>query len=452
VLCAALAGPAFAAEKPEPSPDPPSPFVTSSRISAKVEFGLPALARAIERDIPRRLATFDERIECVHRRVLFFRVKANCDIQGYIERTGPVSLYGRGDRVIGAVSIFGTVEGQGANRFTSRIHGEAEARATVEAEARPRLLRDWALELNVSDGLHWSEPPILHVLGREIPLARCVEPRVRAELGMVRARARTAAAALDLRDKAASAWRQAFEPIEISTDPVIWLQMKPRAIAFAGVRADSRVLAGSLELTADVESFVGQAPAAAAPTPLPPLGGEVAAPGAFDIIAPVHIGYDVLRDAIQRAVDAAPKGEMALREVQIYPSAGKIVVGLRIAKSSDADPGAGSWVYLSGAPRVDLEKELIELSDLVAPAGDAGAPAIDDPLLATLRQKVSVSYRDARQKLFDAVNQRLTRPLKNGFRMEGHVAAAHLDKTLLLADGISLALHASGELKLLYGL
>jgi hypothetical protein len=115
---------AFAAEKPPLNPDPPSSLTTTSRVSATLEFGLPALASAIEREIPRRLATIDEEVRCVHRRVLGFRVNANCDIYGYIERTGPVSLYGRGERVIGATRIYGVVEGQGANRFTARIHGE----------------------------------------------------------------------------------------------------------------------------------------------------------------------------------------------------------------------------------------------------------------------------------------------------------------------------------------
>jgi hypothetical protein len=129
-------GAAFATDKPLLNPDPPSPLTTTSRVSATIEFGLTALASAIERDIPRRLATIDEEVSCVHRRVLGFRVNANCDIYGYIERTGPVSLYGRGDRVIGAMPIYGAVEGQGANRFTARIHGETEARATVEKPAR----------------------------------------------------------------------------------------------------------------------------------------------------------------------------------------------------------------------------------------------------------------------------------------------------------------------------
>ena len=105
-FCFALvsfAGPAVAGEKPPVIPDQPSSLTTASRVSATVEFGLPAIASAIERDIPRRLATIDERIGCVNRRVLVFRIRANCDVDGFVDR-GPLSLYGRGDHIVGADS------------------------------------------------------------------------------------------------------------------------------------------------------------------------------------------------------------------------------------------------------------------------------------------------------------------------------------------------------------
>jgi hypothetical protein len=249
---------ALADEKPPLAPDTVAPFTTDSHLSATIEFGLPALASRVEEDIPRRLASIDERVSCVHRRVLMFRVNANCDIYGFVERSGPVSLYGRGDHVYGSVPIYGALEGQGANRFTARIHGETEASATIEAEARPQLNRDWSLDLNFSDGFHWSEPPVLHVLGRDIPLAKYAEPRIRAQLAHVRARAIAAARKLDLHDKAATAWRHAFEPVQLSDSPAIWLQLTPQSAAFAGVRADSKVLRGSLELTGSAATFVGQ--------------------------------------------------------------------------------------------------------------------------------------------------------------------------------------------------
>ena len=139
-LAAALGGASAAAtDKPPLAPDALTPLSTPSHIAATIEFSLHTLAAEIERDIPRRLATIDERVNCVHRRVLFFRVNANCDIWGHVDRTGPVTLSARDNRIYGAVPIYAVVEGQGANRFTSRIHGDTEARV---GQLRSPLVRN----------------------------------------------------------------------------------------------------------------------------------------------------------------------------------------------------------------------------------------------------------------------------------------------------------------------
>jgi len=418
---------------------------------------LPVLAKAIEQDIPQRLATIDERVNCVHRRILMFRVNANCDDWGFVNRTSGVSLYGRGDRVYGSVSIYGAAEGQGANRFTARIRGETEARATIEAEARPALRKDWSLELNFSDGFHWSEQPFLHVLGREVDLATYVEPRIRAQLARVRSRALAAAKRLDLRGKAATAWQHAFEPVELADDPPIWLQLMPQSAAFAGVRVGAKVLSGSLELSGTAATSIGQQPAPVAPTALPPLGDDVKAPGTFDVILPVRIGYDA-KDKISQTIAALPSQDMSVREVQVYPSSGKLVIGLRTAKASDkasdSDPDAGQWSYLSAALKVDPDARTVALADLAvssAPDDSQMASALQQ-MIAQLKQAVNIDYGISYQNLLMAANQRLTRPLKDGFRMEGQLSSVRLGNTLLLAGGITLALRASGELKILYGL
>lgn len=446
-LCSA----ANAADKPPLAPDAAVPFSTNSRLSASLEFGLPALAADIERDIPRRLASIDERISCVHRRVLFWKVNANCDVWGYVERSGPVSLYGRGNRVYGSVPIDGALDGQGANRFTARIHGETEASATIEAAARPRLDRDWSLDLDFSDGFRWSEPPVLHVMGREIPLAKYAEPKIRSELGAVRSRALAAARRLDLRDKAATAWRHAFEPIQLSDSPAIWLQMVPQGVAFAGMQANARTLRGSIELSGTAQTVIGQNPVALTATDLPPLGESVDAPGTFDIILPVRIGYDVLKDHLMQAVQALPSElGSAVRDVEIYPSSGKLVVGLRIAGA--AGPDAGQWVYLSGAIQADADGHMIRLSGLDVVTNDEGLAALVNPIAAQLASKFNLDYGIAYDNLLSAANAKLDRQLEDGFRMEGHLASARLEGVSLPADGVVIALRASGELKILYGM
>jgi hypothetical protein len=454
VALAALPSAVFAADKPALIPDSATPLATASRISATIEFGLPALAKAIEQDIPKRLATIDERVDCVHRRVLGFRVNANCDVWGFVDRTSPVSLYGRDKRVYGAVSISGAAEGQGANRFTAGIRGETEARATIEIEGRPTLRKDWSLELNFSDSFHWSEPPYLHVLGREVDLAPYVEPRIRTQLARVRSRALAAARGLNLRGKAVTAWQHAFEPIKLVDDPPIWLQLTPQNAAFAGVRASAKVLSGSLELSGTAETSIGQQPAAVTPTALPALGADVSEPGAFDVILPVRIGYQALKEKIGQSLAAMPVQDTSVREVQIYPSSGKLVIGLRIARASDNDPNAGQWTYLSSTLKVDADNKTVGLADLdvsAAPDDSQIASGVQQ-LVAQLKQTVNIDYGISYQNLLIAANQRLTRPLKDGFRMEGKLSSVNLDKVLLLADGATLALRASGELKILYGM
>jgi hypothetical protein len=294
---------------------------------------------------------------------------------------------------------------------------------------------------------------VLHVMGREIPLSNYAEPRIRAVLGVVRERALAAARRLDLHDKAETAWRHAFDPVRLSDNPEVWLQLTPQNAAFAGVRADGRVLSGSLELSGAAETFVGQKPPAVTATALPSLGRDVSQPGAFDVILPVRIGYDVLKDKITQAVSALPPvAGMSVRDVQVYPSSGKLVVGLRVAKASDTDTNAGQWIYLTGAVQVDADGHAVHLSDLAAVTDDEAAAAVINPIIAKLRDSMSVDYGIAYDNLLNAANAKLRRPLKDGFRMEGHLSSAKLEKVYLPADGIVIALQASGDLKILYGM
>ena len=141
--------------------------------------------------------------------------------------------------------------------------------------------------------------------------------------------------------------------------------------------------------------------------------------------------------------------------MQIYPSSGKLVIGVRVAKPGDSDAAAGEWVYLSGALNVDTGQQSIRISDL---AGDSSLPdgseaaQLQNQILGQLKEIPDIGYGVAYQNLLNAANERLNRPLKNGFRMEGHLSSAKLDSIQLLADGVSIALRVSGDLKILYGI
>ena len=52
---------------------------------------------------------------------------------------------------------------------------------------------------------------------------------------------------------------------------------------------------------------------------------------------------------------------------------------------------------------------------------------------------MSVDYGIAYDNLLNAANTKLTRPSKDGFRMEGHLSSAKLEKIYLPADGLVIA-------------
>jgi hypothetical protein len=129
---------ASASSKPPLSPDADAPAVASSTVSATLEFGLEALDRALERDVPKRIATFNDRVtSCWHRRFLRKEVNIACLYSGYVERTGGVSLRAERGRLSATAPLFGTVSAQGIRGLGRLLHGTAEGQMTVYALARP---------------------------------------------------------------------------------------------------------------------------------------------------------------------------------------------------------------------------------------------------------------------------------------------------------------------------
>ena len=225
--------------------------------------------------------------------------------------------------------------------------------------------------------------------------------------------------------------------------------MAPQSVSFAGMQANSRTLRGSIELSGTAQTITGQNPPAVTATELPPLGQSIDAPGAFNVVLPVRIGYDVLKDRLMQAVQAMPPvAGFAVRDIDVYPSSGKLVIGLRVEDSA----GTAKWVYLSSALQADADGRMIRLSSLDVMTNDEGMSALVDPIAAQIGLKLNVDYGIAYDNLLNAANAKFNRPLKDGFRMEGNLSSAGLENVSLPADGVVIAVRASGELRILYGM
>lgn len=465
---------ANAADRPALSADTATPATTTSKISAIVEFGIPAINDALARRVPKVLASFDDRTtSCWHRPVLGRMVNIDCTYSGEVERTGPVSLRAEDGRLVASTPLFGSVEAAGTRGFARMLHGDAEGAMTVFATARPRLRPDWSVSLDMSEGFRWQDPPELQILGFRINMSKYVEPKIQAQLARIQGDVSAKVRALNIKGKAEQAWQKAFATVQIVDTPAVWLQTTPQSIAFSGVRAEGDVLEGSAEITLVAQTSLGAQPAAQTPTPLPPLGDEVTAPGRFEFIVPVGVTYAAIRQQVQDALTAlAGQGGPSFGDFEIYPSASRLVIGLRLTAASGsgatsgpgaisgpgATSGPGEWVYLTATPTVS-DDGVVQFPDLAfqsdaatVAASDVAALLSNATFLQTLKQKVALDIKAERDRLIASANTKLSRPLGDGFRSEVQVASAGLSTVMLLADTLRVDLRAAGRLKLLYGM
>ncbi|WP_211908898.1 DUF4403 family protein [Tardiphaga alba] len=447
---------AFAADKPPLGADQAMPAITTSQISAIIEFGIPAINNALARRVPKVLASFDDRTtSCWQRRILGRMVNVDCTYSGEIERTGPVSMRAESGRLVASTPLFGSVEAQGTRGFARMLKGGAEGAMTVYASARPQLRQDWSVTLDMSEGFRWQEPPELQILGFRINMSKYVEPKIRAQLAKIQGDVTANIRALNIKAKATQAWQKAFANVQIVDTPPIWVQTMPQGIAFSGVRAQGNVLEGSAELTTTTQTFIGTQPPAPAPTPLPALGSEVSAPGRFEVLVPVSIAYAAIKQQVQTALAAsAAQGGPGFADFDIYPSNGKLVVGLRLSSPS----GPGDWVYLTATPQpgddgaVQFPDLALQADAATIAASDVAALLSNNDFLQQLKAKMALDYKAEHDRLMTSANAKLSRPLSDGFRSEVQLASAGVSKIALASDALQVQLRAAGRLKLLYGM
>jgi hypothetical protein len=280
-------------------------------------------------------------------------------------------------------------------------------------------------------------------------MSRYVTPKIEAQLARVRGDVEANVRNLNIRGKAESAWRQAFANVKISDQPEIWLQTTPVSVTFSGLRAEGDVLEGSLELAGNTTTTIGQEPPANTPTPLPQLGSDVSDPGRFEIIVPVAIDYDAVKQKVQDILAAQSETNVAPGDIEVYPSSGSLVIGIRMGKTSTTD---GDWIYLSATPKPDTGTQSLRFPDL-AVVSDAAAAAgpIASGALQNLRQQLSLDFQAGFAKIVASANAGLTRPLADGFRSEGKLTSAGVSAVRLLPGRIQVDLRADGRLKLIYG-
>lgn len=446
----------------------------SSTIVVPVAASLADVARGLERATPRVLWTIDERRpDCVPAQRVDLgigRVKVSpalgCRIVGQVTR-GPLTLGGRGDRLTIAMPVRATLA---AEKIGGVAGATATGAATVHAVARLGIAGDWRPDAKVDIAYDWREPPGVTILGQRVSFASRADAKLKGVIAKLERDLPRELAKLELRRRLDAVWRQAFTVVELSrANPPAWMRVTPRRLGFGGYRVEGGELRLTLAAEALTETFVGDRPADAQPTPLPPPGPVPARPG-LRFFIPVLADYAQLEPVVERTLRKLAARGIVLKGVgpvdvefgkaTVYATTGgRLAVGVRAKvkarNASFATTSGEAW--LSALPYNMPGSQLVRARD-VRLATRTDSAAVD--LLVRLFDDAGVqaSVADALQHDFAPDYAKVLAKAKAaiGERREGDfLLTAQVDEVrngriAATGAGLFLPVAASGAARIVY--
>ena len=351
-----------------------------------------------------------------------------------VHRDGPVTVGSGGDhlRLSVPLSIAGQAGFEGdLARALHLDHKNFGGSLTATADVRLAIGSDWCPKLAVQPGYAWRDKARLEIVhGTWVDIDRIAGPKIQELMRSAAKKLERSVKCADVRRLAAKAWHPYDLPLHLPADTTLQVTATPLSIGLSAIRYPANGVAVSAGIEARLEAATAPAQLPATPPALPPLRPMAPGAGRVDLLVPVRIDYTTLqamlvdRLAQHPIVEdiAAGRISIAVDAVEIYPSGGRLAVGLGFAATTpEASMNATGWLYLVGRPVLDAATQTLRVEDL------SFTPQIDNKLwsvltaafskqiLAAIQRQLVVDLKDR----IDPVSDRLQGALHDLAAKEG---------------------------------
>ena len=441
----------------------------SSTIAVPIEANLDALARALEREVPRALWAIDKPNQtCLaskSTKVLGVTLKSpriSCRIVGRVTR-GPMALSGAGRDLIVTMPLHAEVS---ARDVGGVLGGEtATGDAKVRAVVRLSLTRDWQPRARVDIRYDWTNEPGVDFLGQRIEFTSRADAKLKGIVAKLERTLPRELESLQLRRQVEQVWGKAFTTLQLNrANPPVWMRITPRELRFGGYQVERQRMRLNLGMTALTETFVGNRPDDPRATPMPALLPLKAPPGDIAFYVPVIADYRQLEPVVQKALvkrSARPFvvpgiGEIDARfgRVTIYgTNGGRIAVGVEFEAIDRADNlgRAKGRIWLTGRPVSRSNSRRIAFTELQV-GGDtdgrgtdlllqlANAPALSGTIATALAQDFERDY----SKLLGKIERAITEKREGEFVIRARITNIRTGELRAAGEGLYLPVLGTG--------
>lgn len=336
---------------------------------------------------------------------------------------------------------------------------EPSGSLVTSVRLRPRLDGDGTLHLIPSVDLVWVSEPTMEILGRSLPIGSLVERLVEGEMERRSEElGRRLDEALQTRSRLEGLWARLHRPVELSSEPPLWLRIEPERLCLEPLVIDS----GRIELRAGLRSRLSigtERPEEGVPSPLP---GELSGPSpsdGVDLRVPLVIAYEALRETVEedlagKSFDLGNALRLSVKGLSLSGGGGFLFAALDV-KGGKSLLGLEGTIYLRGRPVWSASEETLRLADFDYDENTTrGLARLAASLLqSTLRERLS-------EKLVFPLGERLAEErvrlaavlsrteLGEGFVLLTDLQTLAIDEVYASREGLRIDVRLEGKTKI----
>ena len=324
----------------------------------------------------------------------------------------------------------------------------------------------WDLATATEATLRWEEDPVVAVGPLSVKLSALVGDRIDEQFaGVVKTLDERMRERIPVRALVTQAWTAAFRTLPIGPRGDLWLALRPTAMFLGPVQARD----GQVFLDAAIHGVfrvvVGEAPAAAEPTPLPARSAPPGEPGvALDVpvsltfaAANLQLDQRLEGKVLEVPLDVVGKTvPVTISAVEVYPSGAHVAVALGF--SADI-PGAwfalSGLVYLVGTPTLDVQRNQLSITDLAYDARtnvalvDAAEWMLHDVIVRRVQELLVFDFTDQLDGYRAQINAAIAEyPISPTVRLRGKIDRARVHALTVTDPAIVAGVQLRGEARL----
>lgn len=213
------------------------------------------------------------------------------------------------------------------------------------------------------DKINWQENPTMEFYGRKVPVGFAVDPVIEMNSSSIaNGIDGSLREMLDFKPMLIDYLQGFREPILLSEEYKMWLQIMPLAFLTTPLRMNNEQIQLDINLRAKMKTVMGKKPKKQDAIGDIHFKSDAPMRKDIEVILPVETDYDELNELFTNQLKGTVlydgKKDVVLQEIKLWHSDRKLVIGVRI------DGKVKGWLYLRGVPKYNAEKFELYLDEL----------------------------------------------------------------------------------------